>query len=183
MRLSYTSIGSKIARLVFVVLLVLVALILVAPGNGASARDAAVSVNLSPLKDCADTIGVSNDTDSDAGSLRQAIADVCPGGTITFTGDLTILLSSQLIISKSMTIDGAEQSVVVSGGNITRTFYVDADTFNLQNLGVTDGYCGDCSGAGLYSSGLSTTVSIINVTFSYNVAGENGGDGRGEHVA
>ena len=53
-----------------------------------------------------DTITVTNDNDSGDGTLRQAIADIGDGGTITFDGDYTILLESELDIDKNLTIDG-----------------------------------------------------------------------------
>lgn len=48
------------------------------------------------------TITVSNANDSGAGSLRQAIADAAAGDTITFAGDYTITLTSELTISKNL---------------------------------------------------------------------------------
>lgn len=53
---------------------------------------------------------VANTNDSDADSLRQAIADVGSGETITFDPSLsgqTITLNGQLAISKSLTIDAS----------------------------------------------------------------------------
>src|SRR6188474_125310 len=51
----------------------------------------------------ASTLTVTNTNDSDAGSLRQAIADAVSGDTITFSPSLsgqTITLASTLVIDK-----------------------------------------------------------------------------------
>jgi len=73
---------------------------------------------------CVSAITVTNANDSGAGSLRQAIAGICTGGTITFAGNYTINLASELSIDNDLTIDGAGYNVAVSGGNLTRVFYV-----------------------------------------------------------
>jgi hypothetical protein len=44
----------------------------------------------------AETITVTSTLDSGAGTLRQAIADVCSGGSITFAGDTDVYLTSEL---------------------------------------------------------------------------------------
>ncbi len=69
---------------------------------------------------------VSNINDSGIGSLRQAIADAASGDTITFAAGLsgqTITLTSELVISKSLTISGSVP-ITISGGNSTRVFNV-----------------------------------------------------------
>lgn len=63
---------------------------------------------------------VANTADSGPGSLRQAILDICPGGTIDFgvTGTIT-LTSGQLDINKALTIAGpgpADLTVLQAGG-------------------------------------------------------------------
>ncbi|HNG95990.1 MAG TPA: hypothetical protein PLB32_24520, partial [Acidobacteriota bacterium] len=58
---------------------------------------------------------VTNGNDSGAGSLRQAITDVCAGGTITFQAGVTTvtLTSAELAISKNLTIEGGASGVRV----------------------------------------------------------------------
>jgi Ca2+-binding RTX toxin-like protein len=146
---------------------------------------------------CLSSITVTNNNDSGAGSLRQAIADVCAGGTITFDGDYTIPLASQLVIDRDMTIDGAGHSVTVSGNNAVRVFAVNYGvTSNLQNLIVANGHANvgggiannggtlninDCTfesntadnGGGIHNNG--GTVNIANSTFELNTTGGKGG--------
>ncbi len=129
---------------------------------------------------CASSITVANNYDSGAGSLRQAIADACADGTITFGAGLarqTITLSSTLTIGKNLTIDGGADNITVSGNNAVRVFYVNSGvTFNLQNLTVAGGNTGSGVGAyggGIYNSGGS--VNVTGVTFSGNSAVVGGG--------
>ena len=139
----------------------------------------ASSVNFA-LANCSNLITVTNADDNGVGSLRQAIADVCAGGTILFDGDYTIPLASTLGIDKNMTIDGAEHTVTISGDvnndntGETRIFYVNTGaTFTLQNLTVTKGHSGT-NGGGL-TSNYGATTTVNNVTFSDNHALVRGG--------
>ncbi|MCE1252203.1 MAG: hypothetical protein LWX83_01505 [Anaerolineae bacterium] len=56
-------------------------------------------------------LSVTNNADSGAGSLRQAILDAAPGDTITFSGDFTIYLDSPLLINKNLNIDGQDNDI------------------------------------------------------------------------
>ncbi len=116
---------------------------------------------------CYPSITVGNNADSGGGSLRQAIADICPGGTINFNGDYTISLASTLAISKNVTIDGVGHSVTVSGNSQCTVFIVSQSiAFNLNNVTVADGH-GPSSG-GIYN--YRGTVAVTNSTFSSNTA-------------
>ena len=122
---------------------------------------------------CSSAIIVTSAADSGAGTLRQAIADVCAGGTITFDGDHTIPLSSNLEIDKSMTISGAGHQVVISGQNAVRAFYLNGIiTVNLNNLTISDGTTTG-NGGGIHSAG--GTLNLTNSTLSGNSAGQEGG--------
>jgi hypothetical protein len=60
---------------------------------------------------------VLNNNDNGYGSLRQAILALCPAGVINFAiNNQTITLASQLLIDKSLSIDGSGANIAVSGG-------------------------------------------------------------------
>ena len=138
---------------------------------------------LSPnqLVSCSSAITVANDNnDNSSGSLRQAITDVCAGGTITFDGDYTILLTSELGINKSLTIDGTGHNITISGNHMTRVFNLTGGTITLNRLTISDGYFVDGSysgdsGAGIRVSG--STLNLTNSTVSNNATGWPGGGG------
>jgi hypothetical protein len=85
------------------------------------------------LKTCtAATITVSNNTIVDVGSLRDAIAHICPGGTINFDPAVfadpqTITLTSgELVIDTDMTIHGPGASLLsISGNQSMRVIYIE----------------------------------------------------------
>lgn len=72
---------------------------------------------------CSATVTVANNADSGAGSLRQALVDVCAGGTIDFgaglDGQTITLTSAQITIDKNVTITGTVP-VTISGNNAFR---------------------------------------------------------------
>lgn len=83
-----------------------------------------------PYKACtAHHITVTSNADSGAGSLRQAMEDLCasdPYGSlnsIDFSGPMTIALESPLVVTKGMKINGDRQ-VVIDGQNQTGLFNV-----------------------------------------------------------
>ncbi|MDM8565042.1 choice-of-anchor Q domain-containing protein [Candidatus Halobeggiatoa sp. HSG11] len=131
----------------------------------------------SPLVQAA-TITVTNNSDSGANSLRQAILDATAGDTINFDADYTITLSSQLDIDKNLTIDGTGQNITISGNNAVRVFDVSSGTVIFNNLTIANGKTNVSTdtnaGAGIrVDSG--TTVTVNNSTFSNNSASWDGG--------
>ncbi|MCE9687911.1 thrombospondin type 3 repeat-containing protein, partial [Shewanella sp. AS16] len=137
----------------------------------------------------ASQITVSSNADSGPGTLRQAIADLCASAlgadlnTITFTGPMTIMLQSPLVISKGMKIDGNKE-VVLDGQNATAIFnvaLVDRLTssqfphlvgLTLQN-GVNDDE-GYGSAIHMYSSSyLLLDYSLIDNMAAPAIAGDN----------
>ena len=122
-------------------------------------------------------ITVTNSNDTGTGSLRQAIADICPGGTINFASSLagqTITLASELGIYKNLIVDGSALAtpITISGdtdhngvGNV-RVFTVNQDVnVTLINLTIANGR--NTFGGGIYNHG---TLTVTNSTFSDNVA-------------
>jgi len=81
----------------------------------ASAAGTPTSVSFFLVNGCWDNPVVTSEADSGEGSLRQAIAWACPGGTITFATSMTIQLSNELDLTRDVTIDGGEHNVVISG--------------------------------------------------------------------
>ena len=141
--------------------------------NVIASANGATQVTFALTNTCLSAITVTNANDSGAGSLRQAITDICAGGTITFNDDYTITLASGLTISWSLTIDGVGHAITVSGNNAVRVFYVNAGiTFNLSNLTVANGNAAPNSGGGLYNTG---TLNVTNSFFSGNYAGGSSG--------
>jgi hypothetical protein len=137
---------------------------------------------------CSSSATVANNADSGAGSLRQAIADVCAGGTIGFdaslAGQTITLTSGQLAIDKSLTINGLAGSpgVAVSGNNAVRVFYISGGTVSINNLSIQNGRnfpdFGGIGGAGLFIANSGTAVTLNNcavINNSLNPALETGG--------
>jgi uncharacterized protein YkvS len=93
---------------------------------------------------------VTSTADAGPGSLRQAIADVDPGGTVEFADGLagTIeLVSGEIAIGKALTIDGPGARVLdVSGGDSSRIFHIDtAGDVAISGLTLRDGFADDGS--------------------------------------
>jgi hypothetical protein len=132
------------------------------------------------------TLTVINTNDSGAGSLRQAIADAASGDTITFdtagtfaTPQTIALTSGELVVSKSLTIQGPGASqLTVSGNNASRVFRIGSGTtVTLDGLTVTGG-----NGTSTFDSGRGggihsffSTLTLTNCTVSGNSASVGGG--------
>jgi len=83
--------------------------------------------------------------DSGPGSLREAVSLIADDGLITFdpalAGGTIGLTSGQLVVNRSVTIDAsAAPGVIVSGGNSSRVFQIEATaTVSMNDLEVADG--------------------------------------------
>jgi hypothetical protein len=121
---------------------------------------------------------VTNNTDSGAGSLRQAIADTCYGGKITFDSSVTspIVLASELAINKDATIQGpGAHLLTVSGNNAVRIFNVAPNsTLTLSGLTLAQGRPPQPqAGGAILNAG---TLNITDSTLSDNFCTQaNGG--------
>lgn len=129
------------------------------------------------------SITVANTNDSGAGSLRQAIADVCGVGAILFDGTYfgvarTITLSTQLDLGRNLVIDGAGVvTPTVSGGNATRVMSITATAnVTLNRVKIANGNGGGGNGAGIYNSGRLT---MTDTTVSGNRMPGYAGSGAG----
>ncbi len=140
---------------------------------------------------CGNSIAVTSTADNGNGTLRQAITGLCDGGTISFNipgggPDTITLTSGELVIDKSLTINGpTAKSLTISGNLSSRVFNVNAGkTGTITSLTVNNGRA--AFGAGIYNQGTLTIIaSTINGNVSANGAdngagnGANGGDGGG----
>ena len=121
--------------------------------------------------------GICDDTSC---TLREAIAAADPSGDrIVFApglGDIEVTSDLELF-EKSVTIDG-EGRITISGGNLTRVFYIAADnnpsTVTLKGLTLTDGNAGTEEGGAIRSVGTAT-VNLENSTVMSSTAERGGG--------
>lgn len=132
-----------------------------------------------------------NDQSSGAGSLRQAIQDICPEGTIDFAAGLggsviDISVGGELLINKSMTI-GSSVPITISGGDSTRIFNITDGTVSINNLTVADGnvQTDDCGGIGSQrcGSGMMIQNSGVKVTVNNSAFVNNHTDYFGAGIA
>jgi len=140
--------------------------------------------------------------DSGSNTLRAMLADsAC--SYITFAGDLSIVLASQLTIDRNVTISGVGQIITLDGDTDsdgtgeTRAFYITSDAaVTLDQLNIIHGNAGSDNGGGIANYGVlfvtdsalsdSTATSgggianyglltVDNSTLSDNTASANGG--------
>src|SRR5262249_52405463 len=115
---------------------------------------------------------VTNLTDHDPGSLRDAIAITSSGGVVDFRPGLTgtiPLTTGELVIAKDLTITGpGAEMITVSGNDALRVFNI-APTFTaaISGLTISNGR-GTPDGGGILSAG---TVTITGCTFRGNLSG------------
>jgi fibronectin-binding autotransporter adhesin len=123
---------------------------------------------------------VTTDADSGPGSLRERIG-LSECSTITFNGDYTITLASDLPdLVRTLTISGAGQHVILDGGKsrgrFGRIFTVQSTgNVTLQALTIRGG--SQVDGGGLYNAG---TLAVVDSTISGNSAGQFGGGIRND---
>lgn len=119
-------------------------------------------------------------TDGDY-SLRDAIATAASGDTITFSSSYTIYLDSPLTISRTVTIDGGNNPVAVSGdsggdgsSNVQVFIIESSGVATLTHLSIISGTSPTLSAGGgiLNDQG---TVTVQNCTLSGNSAYYFGG--------
>jgi hypothetical protein len=121
---------------------------------------------------------VTSTADAGAGSLREALANVCSGTTITFdltgAGPHTITLTTgELQVAKNVTIkNNSGESITVSGNNASRVFNINSGkTAAIIGLTISGGSTtGD--GAGIINDGALT---VVNSLLTGNAAASDGG--------
>ena len=111
------------------------------------------------LSVCSNVTVVQNNNDSGSGSLRQNIADACPGAMVTFNGDYTIMLDSLLSVDKELTIDGGGHRITIDGQDSAQLFRIESSAVvTLSHLTLANGY-GEGSGGAIFNNG---TLTIMN---------------------
>ena len=124
----------------------------------------------------ATTIMVSNTNDNGQGSLRQALADANDGDTIDATGisGVITLITGELLVNKSVTMNGTGADVLAIDGNATsRVFQIGSgETVTISGLTIRNGH-DDSIGGGIDNE-VGATLTITNSTLSGNTAGSVG---------
>src|SRR5438128_11746040 len=124
----------------------------------------------------ASIIPVTNTNDSGAGSLRQALADANDGDTIDATGisGVITLTTGQLLVDKSVTINGAGAGALAVDGNTTSRVFQTAtgETVSISGLTIRNSQGGE--GGGILNADT-VILTIINSTLNGNTAGFGGG--------
>jgi photosystem II stability/assembly factor-like uncharacterized protein len=122
---------------------------------------------------------VTNTNNSGEGSLRKAIKDVGIDGEILFdlTYPATIVVDSQLVIDRNITITGPEiGDLTISGKKNDRIIFINEDlNVNISNLSISNGHASgeSADGGGIYCN--SSNLFLNNVTIRGNSADSNGG--------
>jgi len=134
-----------------------------------------------------------NGNDSGVGSLRAALASSQNGDIVTFNNGMTVLLNSQLLVTKNITLDGdlnndGVAEVTLDGQYKTSVIQVNSGTtVTFDGLVITRGLiagnggnggsgtsAGNSLGAGLSNFG---DLTLRNVSVTANAASGGGGGG------
>jgi hypothetical protein len=136
-------------------------------------------------RDVPSTLTVTSAADSGPGSLRAEIAAANPGDTINFApslnGQTITLTSGELVLNKSLTIQGPGASQLAIGGQGTRhewyeasrVFEVSGADTNVMLSGLTLTRAVSGYGGAIYNHDGSN-LTISGCTLSYNRAGDGG---------
>ena len=152
---------------------------LAAAGPAANVAPAENAPHRFAFQGCLPAVTVTSAGDDGAGSLRQAIVDVCDGGTIDFAaglaGQTISLTSAELTIAKTVTIaNPAAPGLAVSGNAARRVFMIQSSgVVTLSQLRIVNGaVSGEDYGGGIANYGRLT---VLNSTLSGNAAPVGGG--------
>ena len=105
-------------------------------------------------------VTVTTADDTGPGSLRQLLAGLPLGGTVSFAPELAgqtiVLFSGPLVLSKNVSIDGAAApGLTLSGNGADRVFIVNSGvTASVSHLTVADGFGFDLAGGILNNGSL-----------------------------
>ena len=143
------------------------------PGDGS--YNAAVDVDRSFAVTCANTITVNTVADSGYRTLRDAVANICDGGTVNFGPSLNsqtiILTSGEIVINKNLTIDGpGAGNLTVSGNHASRIFDIGGGV-TIQELTLQDGNAGTGNGGAILTTSSLTLTAVSFYTNTANLGG------------
>ncbi len=111
------------------------------------------------------------------GSLRKAIQDALDGDLIIFSSSMTILLSSELTITKTLVINGDANNIVISGNNLVRIFNITNGSPSIKNLTLTNGRLSNNLGAAIAINGVGSNVVTFENLFIKDSETNYGGGG------
>jgi len=146
---------------------------------------------------CVSNPVVTNLNDSGAGSLRDAIDTACAGSTITFAPGLTgtiTLTSGDLIISRTLTIQGPGAQVITISGNqqwrIFTLFNTTPASLSLSGLSLRNGngqstvnFNQGIGGAVYFSGTPGNALTLTDLTIADNTTDFGGGVYAGGNTA
>ncbi|MBB3243217.1 hypothetical protein FHW68_004785 [Pseudomonas sp. Tn43] len=132
-----------------------------------------------------------NNANTGVGSLRAAIASAQNGDIVTFSSNMTVQLTSELLINKNITVDGdlnndGAADVILDGQYRTRVMEVTSGSIvTLDGLVITRGLVSGNGGnggygatgamaGGIFNAGILT---LNNVSVTSNAASGGGGGG------
>jgi len=132
------------------------------------------------------TLIVTNTNDTGPGSLRQALADVQDGDVIGFSpalnGQTIILTTGELVINKSVIIDGPGPELLTikrdPQASLFRIFHILAGTSpTIRDLTITGGFTSDARGGGILNeASLNIANCHIHNNYSFgNLVAAGGG--------
>ena len=116
---------------------------------------------------------ITNTNNSGTGSLRNMIADACPGDLIVFSSSIpnnsTVTLSTEIIIDKMLTVDASDvDNLSLSGGFTSRIFQIpNGVSVSLKNMNLISGFASNNGGA-FYNLGQ---VKLGDIVFENNFDG------------
>jgi len=147
-------------------------------GNGSDIGAYEVQADVLPGCSSINTV-VKNNNDSGTDSLRDVIANVCAGSTITFAPNLPGaigLTSGELLVNKSLTITGLgnKHSGVLRSFQAPnfRIFNIASNVkVEISGLGIINGNAGSGFGGGISNNG---TLTLTDIFFTINSAAGGG---------
>ncbi len=152
------------------------------PSHNLTLRLSTLGLMLLAAYSHAATLVVTSNSDSGAGTLRQAIADAASGDTITFAsglnGSAITLTSGQLQISnKDLVIQGPGPDLLAVNGNASsRVFLVESTVLNkrwnvsLSGLSITNGFVSSASPEGAGGGGIRTSTTDYRYFLTFTVS-------------